>query len=139
MDNGIHTLASGHKDITSKVKSIWEGQELILMSAEEAKSKALYPSHPLDPNMVQPRAPKMSVWQARNKTELDKPKKRILDGLRGEEHAATNEESDDSDNDTTLKRKSTLSELTTTAHSPLQQEACDMKPHTSTFQLISSQ
>ena len=65
-------MAYGHKDITTKVESIWEGPELFLMSADEAKSKGLHPSHPLDPNMVQPRAPKQSVWQARSKTALDK-------------------------------------------------------------------
>ena len=138
MDDGIHTLAYGHKDITAKWESRWEGPELFLMSADEAKSKGLHPSHPLDPNMVQPRAPKMSFWKGRSKTALDKAKMRILEGGRGEEHATTKEETNDSDDDTTLKRKSALSVATTTPHSPLHQEECEMKPETSTFPLIPS-
>ena len=62
MEDGIHTLAYGDKDITPKVESIWQGPELLLMSADEAKSKGLDPSHPIDPNMMNPRAPKMSYW-----------------------------------------------------------------------------
>ena len=80
MDDGIHTLAYGQKDITTKVESIWEGSELFLMSADEAKSKGLHPSHPIDPNMMQPRATKMSYWKARSKSALDKAKKQIFRG-----------------------------------------------------------
>ena len=139
MDDGIHTLAYGHKDITAKVVSIWQGPELFLMSADEAKSKGLHPSHQLDPNMVQPGAPKISFWKARSKTALDKAKKQILEGVAGEEHAATKVESDDSDDDIKIKPKSPLSVPTPTAHSPLQQEARERKPETSTFPLIPSQ
>ena len=123
MDDGIHSLAYGHKDITSKVESIWEGPELFLMSADEAKSKGLHPSHPLDPNMVQPRAPKQSVWQARSKTALDKAKKRILEGMTGDKPAAIKDESDESsDEEATSKHKTPLSYHSTTALS------LDLKP-----------
>ena len=80
------------------------------MSADEAKSKGLHPSHPLDPNMVQPRAPKESVWQARSKIALDKAKKRILEGIRGDKPAAINDESDESsDEEAASKHKTPLS------------------------------
>ena len=96
MDDGIHTLAYGHKNITAKVESILEGPELFLMSADEAKSKGLHPPHPIDPSMIQPRAPKMSYWKARSMTALDKAKKRILEGMTGDKPAAITDESDES-------------------------------------------
>ena len=79
------------------MESIWEGPELFLLSADEAKSKGLHPSHPLDPNMVQPRAPKKSVWQARSKTALDKAKKRILEGMTADKPSAINQSDENSD------------------------------------------
>ena len=66
MYDGFQSMAYGHKDIIAKVESIWEGSELFLMSADEAKSKGLHPSHPIDPNMMQPRAPKMYSYQTLN-------------------------------------------------------------------------
>ena len=114
MDDGIHTLAYGHKDLTMKVVSIWEGPEIFIISADEAKSKGLHPSRRIDPNMVQPRAPKMSVWQARSKIALDKAKKRILEGVTGDKPAAINDESDESsDEEAASKHKTPL-----ISHSP---------------------
>ena len=108
------------------------------MSADEENSKGLHQSHPVDPNMMQPRAPKKSVWHARSKIALDKAKKRILVGITGDHNEAWNEDSDDSaDEASTFKRKSHLILPTTTAHSQLHLESCDMKP--GTFHLISSQ
>ena len=74
------------------MQSIWEGPELFLMSFGEAKSNGLHPAHPIDPNMIQPRAPKMSYWMARSKTALDKAKKQILEGKIGDKPAAINDE-----------------------------------------------
>ena len=126
MDDGIHTLAYGHKDITAKVASVWEGPELFLITPDEAKSKGLHPSHPLDPNMVQPRAPKKSMWQARSKTALDKAKKRILEGMTGDKPAAINDESDESsDEEGASKHKTALSYHSTTSPS------LDVKPNCS--------
>ena len=88
------------------------------MSADEAKSKGLHPSHPLDPNMVQPRAPKKSVWQARSKIALDKAKKRMLEGMTGDKPAAINDESDESsDEQVASKHKTPLSFHSTTSPS----------------------
>ena len=93
------------------------GPVLFFMSADEATSKGLHPSHPIDPNMMQHRAPKKSVWQARSKIALDKAKKRILEDMSGDHHAARNEDSDESaQEDTRLKHKSPLCLYTTTAH-----------------------
>ena len=123
MDDGIHTLAYGHKAITTKVESIWEGPELLLMSADEAKSKGLHPSRRIDPNMIQPRAPMMSYWKARSKTALDKAKKRILEGMTGDKPAANNDESDESsDEEVASKHKTPLSYHSTTSCS------LDLKP-----------
>ena len=95
MADGIHTLAFGHKDITAKVESIWEGPELFLMSFNEAKSKGLHPSHPVDPNMIHPRAPKRSIWQMRRKVAFDKAKKTIMQGMNGEQRPATKNDGED--------------------------------------------
>ena len=75
MDDGIHTLAYSNKDLKTKVERFWDGPELFLMSYDEAKSKGLHPPHWIVPNMIHPRAPKMSYWKARSKTTLDKAKK----------------------------------------------------------------
>ena len=96
MDDEIHTLAYGHKDITARVESIWDGPQAFLISADEAKRNGVHPSHPIDPNMMQPCEPKKSVCQARNKTALDKAKKQIMDGMTGDKPAAITEESDES-------------------------------------------
>ena len=123
MDDGIHTLAYGHKDLTSKVVSIWEGPEIFIMSADEAKSKGLHPSHPIDPNMMQPRAPKMSVWKERSKIAFDKSKKRILEGMSCDKPTAINDVSDESsDEEATSKHKTPLISHSTTALS------LDLKP-----------
>ena len=80
------------------------------MSADEAKSKGLHPSHPIDPNMVQPRAPKTSFWKGQSKIALDNAKKRILEGMTGDKPAAINDESDESsDEETASKHKTPLS------------------------------
>ena len=95
LDDGIHTLAYGHKDLTAKVESIWEGPELFLMSFNEAKSKGLHPSHPVDPNMIQTRAPKRSIWQTRRKVAFDKAKKRIMEGMNGEQRHVTKKDGEE--------------------------------------------
>ena len=110
MDDGIHTLAYGHKDLTTKVVSIWEGPEIFIISADEAKSKGLHPSRRIDPNMIQTRAPMMSYWKARSKTALDKAKKRILEVMKGDKPAAINDEIDESsDEEAASKHKTPLS------------------------------
>ena len=94
------------------------------MSVDEAKSKGLHPSRRIDVNMVQPRAPKMSVWQARSKIALNKAKKRILEGMTGDKPAAINDESDESsDEEVASKHKTTLSFHSTTSPS------LDLKPN----------
>ena len=89
-------MADGHKDLTTKVVRIWEGPEIVIISADDAKSKGLHPSRRIDPDTIQPRAPIMSYWKARSKTALDKAKKRILEGMTGDKPAAINDESDES-------------------------------------------
>ena len=58
-----------------------EGPELFLLSADEAKSKNLHPSRRLYPDLIQPRAPMKSVWQARRKDAFAKDRKRIKEGF----------------------------------------------------------
>ena len=72
-----------------------EGPELFLMSDADAKSKGMQPSLPVDPYMIQPRAPKISYWKARSKTAPEKAKKQILEGMSGDKPAAMNDESDE--------------------------------------------
>ena len=123
LNDGIHTLAYGHKGITTKVETKWEGPELFILSADEVKRNGLHLSHPIDPNMMQPRAPKKSVWQARRKIALDKAKTQILEGMTGEIQAALNEVSEESsDEEAKTKHKKPLSSQTTTSAS------LDMKP-----------
>ena len=76
-------LAYGHKDIITKAEGIWEGPELFLFSYEEARSKSLHQSHPVDPEMIQPRTLKRSYWQTRRKVAVNKAKKRIADMVTG--------------------------------------------------------
>ena len=95
LDDGIRTLANGHKDKTAKVESIWEGPELFLMSFDEANSKGLHPTQPVDPNMIHPRAPKRSIWQTRMNMAFDKAKKSIMEEVNGENGAANKNEGDD--------------------------------------------
>ena len=117
-------MAYGHKDLTTKVVSIWEGPEIFIISADEAKSKGLHPSRRIDPDTIQPRAPMMSYWKARSKTALDKAKKRILDGMTGDKPAAINDESDESsEEEATSKHKTPLSFHSTTSPS------LDLKPN----------
>ena len=66
LDDGIPTLAYGHKHITTKLVSRWKGPELLIMSADDAKCKGLHPSNPIDPNMMQAGPAKMSYWNARS-------------------------------------------------------------------------
>ena len=123
MDDGIHTLAYGHKDLTTKVVSIWEGPGIFIISADEAKSKGLHPSRRIDPDTIQPRAPMMSYWKARSKTAFDKAKKRILEGMTGDKPAANNNESDESsDEEAASKHKTPLISHSTTSSS------LDLKP-----------
>ena len=80
------------------------------MSADEEKSKGLHPSRRIDPNMAQPRAPKMTYWKDRSKAALDKAKKRILEGMTGDKPAANNDESgESSDEEAASKHKTPLS------------------------------
>ena len=124
MDDGIHTLAYGHKAITAKVASIWEGPELFLMSADDVKSKGLHPSRRIDHDTIQPRAPMMSYWKARSNIALDKAKKRILEGMTGDKQAAINDECDESsEEESASKHKTTLSFHSTTSTS------LDLKPN----------
>ena len=121
LDDRIHTLAYGHKDITTKVVSIWEGPEIFIISADEGKSKGLHPSRRIDPDTIQPRAPMMSYWKARIKTALDQVKKRILEGMSADKQAAINDES--SEEEATLKDKMPLSYHWTTS------PTLDLKPN----------
>ena len=97
LDDGIHTLAYGHKDITTKVESVREGGELIILTYEEAVKCGYKPFHPVDATMVQPRPRVAGVWEGRRK-------KRVRDGrnLVGPEMLTgdqTIEESDSSEED----------------------------------------
>ena len=104
--------------------SIWEGPEIFIISADEAKSKGLHPSRRIDPNMAQPRAPKMSYWKERSKAALEKAKKRILEGMTGDKPAAINDESDESsDEEGAWKHKAPLISHSTTSPS------LDLKPN----------
>ena len=123
LDDGIHTLAYGDKDIRTKLESICESRELFLMSYDEAKSTGLHSPHPIDPNMIQPRAPKMSYWKARSKTTLDKPKKRNLEVMTGDKPPSINDESvESSDEEARSKHKTPLISHSTTSPS------LDLKP-----------
>ena len=103
--------------------SIWEGPEIFIISADETKSTGQHPSRRIDPDTIQPRAPKMSVWKDRSKVALDKAKKRILEGMTGDKPAAINDESDESsDEEATSKHKTPLSYHSTTSPS------LDLKP-----------
>ena len=59
LDDGIHSLAYGHTDKTQMVQSIWAGPVPFPMSFYEATPKGLHPTHPVDPNMMDSRAPKV--------------------------------------------------------------------------------
>ena len=100
------------------------------MSVDEGKSTALHPSHPIDPNMIQYRAPKKSVRQARSKIALEKAKKWMLESMSGDHYAAPNEHSDDcAEEDKTIKRKSQPTSddgPLRTSHSTMRHEAGDM-------------
>ena len=86
-------------------------------------SKGLHPSRRIDPNMAQPRAPKMTYWKDRSKAALDKAKKRILEGMTRDKPAAIKDESDESsDEEATSKHKTPLISHSTTALS------LDLKP-----------
>ena len=111
LEDGINTLAYGHNDITSKVERILEGQEICLMSIEEAKSKGLHPSHAIDPNLIQQRVTKASMWMSHRQTGIAKSKKRILDGL----NVLTDEASDMQDC-TQLKHKTPSSIIASVHH-----------------------
>ena len=65
-------MAYGHKDLTMKVVSIWEGHEILIISANEAKSKGRHPSRRIDPDTKQTRAAMMSYWKAGSMITLDK-------------------------------------------------------------------
>ena len=106
------------------MESIWEGPELFLMSADEAKSDALQRSHPLDPNMVQPRAPNTSFCKGQSKVALEKAMKRIFDGMTGDKPAAINDESGEgSDEELASKHKTPVTCHSTTSSS------IDLKPN----------
>ena len=97
-----------------------EGPELFLVSFDEAKSKGLHPSHPIDPNMIHPRPPKRSIWQMRRKVAFDKAKKRIMEGMNGEQRPATkNDEEDICEEELPLKCKPTVTCETSTSHTPI--------------------
>ena len=56
LDDVIHTMVYGHKDITKKVVRICEGPEISIMSEDERKCKGLHPSRRADPVTIQTRA-----------------------------------------------------------------------------------
>ena len=115
LEDGIHTLAYGHKDITAKIESIWEGRDLVLMSFDEAKSSGLRTSHPGDPNMIHPRTAKRSIWK-RRKVAFEKAKKRIMEEMKGEQaHASKNAGDDISEEELPLKPKPAVTSETSTS------------------------
>ena len=66
--------------------------------------------HTFDHNMVQPRTPNNSFWKGRSKIAMDKAKKRILEGMKGDKPAPINYESDESsDEEAASKHKTPLS------------------------------
>ena len=77
----IHTLAYVQKYITTKVESVCYGPDMFIMSADEAKRKALQPSLRINPDMREPRAPVTSIWQNRRKDAFAKDRKRLTEGL----------------------------------------------------------
>ena len=86
------------------------------MSFDEAKRKGLHPSHPVDPNMIHPRAPKRSIWQTRRKVAFDKAKKRIMEAIKGEQwHASKHEGDDISEEEIPLKTKPAVTCETSTS------------------------
>ena len=72
----------------------------------------------MDPNMMQPLAPKMTVCQARGNNAFDTAKKRILDPMTGDKRAPINEESEESfEEEGRSKHKSPLTSHSTTTPS----------------------
>ena len=81
LNDWIHTLIYEHIDIIRKVESEWEGPEIFIMSADEAKSKGQQPARPFKPDMRETRAPMISVWQNRRKEAFEKDRKRLKEGV----------------------------------------------------------
>ena len=94
------------------------------MSYDEATSRALHHLLTIDPNMIEPRAPKTSFWKVRRKIAFEKAKKRILEGMRGDKPAAINDVNDDSsEEEAASKHKMPLN-----SHSPTS-PSLDLKPN----------
>ena len=90
------------------------------MSFDEAKSKGLHPFHPLDPNMIHPRAPKRSIWHTRKKVAFDKAKKRIMEVMKGEQrHVTKNDEDGICEEELPLKRKPAVTCETSNSLTPI--------------------
>ena len=90
------------------------------MSFEEATSKGLHPFHPVDPNMIHPRAPKRSIWHTRKKVAFDKAKKRIMEVMKGEQRdVAKNDEDGICEEELQLKRKQDVTCETSTSLTPI--------------------
>ena len=106
LDDGIHTLAYGHKDITKKVESVWEGREQIIMTFDEAVKNGLKPSYPVDPTLVQPRSRRVGVWEKRRRKRVHDARK-CQSAEKESEDGDKGEESDESEGDGSPPKKST--------------------------------
>ena len=106
LDDGIHTLAYGHKDITKKVESVREGREQIIMTFDEAVKNGLKPSYPVDPTLIQPRARRVGVWEKRRRKRVhDARKCQSAEMHRVDGDSA--QESDESEGDETPAKRTT--------------------------------
>ena len=105
LDDGINTLAYGHKDITKKVESITVGNEIFIMSNEEAVRLGYRPLHLFDPTLIQPRRTKQSIWMTRRNEQVVKDKDRIIQGLSMIDTDGILDDSDSDDEDAVSNRQ----------------------------------
>ena len=79
----------------------------------------MHQSHPVDPNMIQARAAKISYWKAGSKTALNKAKIQIMEPMTGDKQDAINDVSDESsEEEAKSKQKTSLSSHPTTSLTP---------------------
>ena len=81
LEDGIHTLAFGHKNITVRVDDLEVGPELNVITHVEAVENSIVSDHRRDPADVQPRPSKTAFRSDRGSKKLSSAKARLFANL----------------------------------------------------------